>query len=1252
MRLEPFDLGPFELHAIVGSGGMGQVWRGIHKARGIPVGVKVVRPQNGGPRRYTLAFRNEVRQVAKLDHPHIIRILDHGETDAAAEDRSAGRIAAGAPWFAMELASGGSLAQHIDLPPDWPTAHETLVALLEGLAHAHARGVLHRDISPRNVLVAGPTDPRPGLKLADFGLARGELASDMLVDGGTPQYMSPEQFEGQIRAQGPWSDLYALGCLAWELVTGAPPFVGRTARDLHRLHTAAPPPPLVARLDVPEGLESWLLRLIQKAPSDRFRFAADALRALHALGPPVSPLVPAAPGSAANRTAELSGPLSDWSEAAEEEIHPAPSVPVRIDDREPARPTGARHPLSGVGLGLYDLRTLPLIDRQQPGDELWVALREVWRTKRPRAVVLRGATGHGKTHLARWIGWQAQEQCGAELLTVEHSPLRGPTHGLQYAIAAAIGVVGVEADELFNHLSAFLEARDVDAELVSYARSALTRYLSGDATIPVAERDALLLRFFGWISRDRPLVVRLEGLQWGHETARFARALLQSTDPLPVLVLATVDSPECEDPPLSALPNVAEIEVGPLASEDQHALVRELLTLEPALAERVVRRTRGSPLFAERLIGDWVRRGALSATAAGFALPPGADPVLPDDLHQLWIDAVEQALSGLGDGARVALEACSALGLELDRDEWTDVARRLGVEDADRIVDEVADALCARHLAEPQVPGRSGVSWPPGGAGEPGPRCWVLSHPLVWETLRRTVREPADGRWERLNRAVADMVAATDRDPGRLGLHLLAAGALEECLPPLLAGADRAVQTGALQSAGALLDRRDQAMATLAVAPADPRWGDGRIVRLRTLVGRGAFDEAVAAAQALAEDARRMGWSVLPEALRYLGLSQLKLGRLLESEAMLILAETSASSIGTDAARLTMARCEMLRGTLLRIRGMLPEALAALEASCARFEAAGDTVGVADCTSEIGHTRLTLAGDVDAAEDAIERAKDLYATIGSQVGVATCVNTLGDIHRRRGDLAAAEAAYHWAMVRFESDRIGRTALPPPQPRHGAAAARRHRRGRSTLRRRPAPHRPRRPRRPPRRRPRLPPPGRRAPRRLGGLGSRHRRARRAIRGGGRRSRLRARPGRFASLRTRGRGSVRRRRGPRRSLRGWLRRERSADRRALCGVVVRSPGEQRGRRPNEMRSGSFRRGRRTIFVVGAGSSCDHRALCGVVVRSSGSVRGRRTIIGLCAGSSCDHRALYGAGVRSSGFVRGRRAIIGRTAGPACE
>ena len=209
------------------------VWRAIHREQGVPVAVKVLTAHTDPEE-----FRNEVQSVAALYHPGVVMVFDHGLVDAYAAAQTQGRLEENAPWLAMELASKGSL-KDLRRNLSWADIRSLLINVLDALAHAHARGVIHRDIKPGNILLGGPEDHRPGLKLADFGLARGIESTQALRDvRGTPAYMSPEQVLGNWRAFGPWTDLYALGCVAWELITGAPPYAGEDFRNVAAQHLA------------------------------------------------------------------------------------------------------------------------------------------------------------------------------------------------------------------------------------------------------------------------------------------------------------------------------------------------------------------------------------------------------------------------------------------------------------------------------------------------------------------------------------------------------------------------------------------------------------------------------------------------------------------------------------------------------------------------------------------------------------------------------------------------------------------------------------------------------------------------------------------------------------------------------------------------------------------------------------------------------------------------------------------------------
>ena len=195
----PIPLGPFQLIAPLAKGGMGEVWRGFHPGQQIPVAVKVMTGKAAQNEQFRTSFRNEVRAMAGLNHPGVVLVFDYGEIDEQASQASEGALAPGSPYLVMDLASNGTLAR-IKKGLPWTRLKNTLISLLDVLAHAHARGVIHRDIKPGNVLIFSQTDLRPGLKLSDFGIAHALQADNKGAFqnqlAGTLHYMAPEQFKG------------------------------------------------------------------------------------------------------------------------------------------------------------------------------------------------------------------------------------------------------------------------------------------------------------------------------------------------------------------------------------------------------------------------------------------------------------------------------------------------------------------------------------------------------------------------------------------------------------------------------------------------------------------------------------------------------------------------------------------------------------------------------------------------------------------------------------------------------------------------------------------------------------------------------------------------------------------------------------------------------------------------------------------------------------------------------------------------
>jgi serine/threonine protein kinase len=247
----------------VGRGGMGVVYKARQISLNRAVALKMVLAGELAGVAEVARARAEAQQLARLAHPNIVPVYDVGECQ-------------GRPYFAMEFMDGGSLAKKLGREPQPVRAAAQLVETLARAAHhAHERGVVHRDLKPANVLLA--TDGTP--KIADFGVAKClEGGSGLTQTGailGTPSYMAPEQAEGQAKLVGPAADVYALGAILYEALTGRPPFHAESAvKTLVLVITRPPVPPRELRPDVPADIEAVCLQCLRKKPAERYPTAA------------------------------------------------------------------------------------------------------------------------------------------------------------------------------------------------------------------------------------------------------------------------------------------------------------------------------------------------------------------------------------------------------------------------------------------------------------------------------------------------------------------------------------------------------------------------------------------------------------------------------------------------------------------------------------------------------------------------------------------------------------------------------------------------------------------------------------------------------------------------------------------------------------------------------------------------------------------------------------------------------------------
>lgn len=290
--------GRYRLEALLGRGGMGEVWRATDERLRRPVAVKLIRADAAGDERTSERLLREAETAGTLQHPGITVVHDLGE-----HRDGDGRVL----YLVMELLEGRDLRVVLDgYPHGMPVPRAAYLAaqVADALAAAHARGVVHRDVKPANLILL----PGDQVKICDFGIAHlQDAATRLTVEGGsigTPRYMAPEQFTGgEI---GPRSDLYALGCVLHELLTGSPPFAGTGAQLMYR-HLNEPPPPLPPNL--PDGLGHLVLELLAKHPAGRPAAASDVARRLRALTDGTEPQ---------NAFASVPGP--------------APSAPLTVTD--------------------------------------------------------------------------------------------------------------------------------------------------------------------------------------------------------------------------------------------------------------------------------------------------------------------------------------------------------------------------------------------------------------------------------------------------------------------------------------------------------------------------------------------------------------------------------------------------------------------------------------------------------------------------------------------------------------------------------------------------------------------------------------------------------------------------------------------------------------------------------------------------------------------------------------------------------
>lgn len=945
---------------------MGSVYHAHDRVRDEPVAVKIVRfIADGTPIGERIrAFETEIRFAARLSHPRIVRIFDAGLT------------AEGQPFYAMELIKGVPLTPMRQTPAPWPVLSDIFDQILDGLGYAHARGVIHRDIKPDNILLKPRGDGGHDVVLTDLGLAylreerwdSGESVPKLEVFG-TPRYMAPEQLQQSSRDIGPWTDLYAVGGVLYELLAGAAAFEGAPIKiAMTKLSREAPPLVLRPDYDAPPGIEEIVARLLERDIWRRFELAADVRAALKSL-----PDVP-----------QLKG-------------RPRPILPPL-----PAEPTREQNP-PRPALSLFSAREPVFVGRDALKRHLWEKAHEAIQKREPRVILVEGEAGAGKSRLCRWLA-ESLEGLGMMRAIKVREAEAGAFAGFAGAVQRHLRTSRLEGEELVGRLASYLRSH---GEQGNSERHVLGRWLapaSPEDVVSGGERDTLFVDFLRREAWRGGVFLWIDDVALSHPSEGLSFLERLVSDPelsagLPCLVVATYRKESLIGRPqlspirtrLALNPWVTERTVERLSPEESFRLVDHLLLLSPEIVQSISDRAEGNPLYAVMLLSHWVNEGYFEEGEDGVARPRAGvnlSAALPQDIEALFTARVDAALARNKDAeaARLVLYSASFLGDEFALDAHEEALQ--GMLPAAR-TREVLKGLWSEGLLKRGIrPGR-----------------FRFDHPLLCATLRAQAERHHAARALHVGAAFALKKRALEADEHlEAARHFEAAHESEAAATAYLAAGERVSQTDIphaeelYRHAKGLID----ASPLEAQEKLLPRYllNLGNVMRRQNNLeeAKDLLQNALSLLEQHPEDDR----VTRAQTLRGIALIAMSRGELAEAQALFEEAQLAAQ--GDEATEAEVA-CGL--GIVLNLRGEI-------DAAAERFEASRFLARVAKERRTETRALLRLAyaqlsrGVPERAQPLLEEAQQLAQTIGDRTLEYTVKNVQAEFFRAQGDNAGAE----------------------------------------------------------------------------------------------------------------------------------------------------------------------------------------------------------------------------------------------------
>ena len=1038
--------GVYLLEEEVGRGSMGVVYRAVDTVRRVTVAVKVMKADAATDSRFRRLFRREARAMARLNHPGVIQIYGYGVTPG---DR---------PYLVMEWAKGCALHQLGAAPSSLSFVVTLVDRVLEALAHAHARGVIHRDLKPANILLMAPGGDagslsRGSVKLVDFGIARvfdvltsrsdpkrlsfAQLAKrgfnpetrpyEVRLEG-TPRYIAPELYRGQEGLISPANDIYAVGVILYEFLSGRPVFDADSEAVLMALQIRGDiplcrPRPELGPLEPPQKL---LEAMLAPDPLTRMDHATEVRRLL-------MDWFRSQRGSADDTVRFGSDPDLD---AAVQDALWGTDDPFNETRSAPSETLAASEP----EINLLSWRPMPVYGRAREQAWLWQHIEQLSPSSGASVCVLEGDPGIGKTHLARWlveIGYEAGGVCplwcglsSASTLDALRALLDRHFHTvgldpkpvekrLQQFLAHQAGtgapfVVPIQHEQ--SRLSELLRPRKHNSP--DPMRRGTTTTLSGNlgaVAFDVSEElAALASRVFERAGAVRPVLIVFDGMESQHAEGvfRLVDHIMRSNRarPFPVLIVITavrgvIDSLTGQARNaldyLVGTERLTRLALDPIPNSEMLALLLRYDSLSPQERVGIIERSEGNPLFALELAGHALR---VDPTASGSEQALST----PEGIRDLWRRRVAIIASRcrIGTVAIRVLELAAVLGSPLWLDLLNTAWQSPDLETYRHSSDDVLAAWDVWIDADVLVEDPSGGVY--------------FRHAMLRDTLLADMGDDArardfHGAAARARRQLD--LARTPADWLRLADHLCAAAKPTDAWPFALGAAQHLLLAGELDAAKRAFALCDGILVATGGDDDDPRREhvDVGVAQLSWRLGDRA--EAERRAKDLCARAQRTG-----------SMRQLGRGELLLAELALHGAATDSASELFDRALGRFETCADNPGLADCYAGIGRLALRGGRADVARRNLRqAEQMMVAEGNHEgVGQVQLLLAetcqadGNLQAAERHLSAARVAFERAGNPLGEARAVSELGHIAQAKGEMAAAESMFQVYLEKAES----------------------------------------------------------------------------------------------------------------------------------------------------------------------------------------------------------------------------------------